>query len=106
MLGTEGNIFKAVREGQVFAGSRLKSIRIPSTLREIKANTFRECTHLKTVYFSEGLETIGHHAFAGSGVVHVITPSSLRTIGQGSFAECHKLRSVAFCEGLETLGVD
>lgn len=84
----------------------MKSIRIPSTLREIKANTFRECTHLRSVEFSEGLAKIGSYAFSGSGIESFVAPVSLSVICQGSFCECQKLVSVTLNEGLEELGTD
>ena len=91
-------------EGEVFYGSGIESIKIPSTVKTIEPLSFVSCVNLRSVEFSEGLETIGAGAFAGSGIVDVILPSSTRTLYANAFEECTSLRNVRLNEGLETLG--
>ena len=91
-------------EGEVFFGSGIESVKIPSTLKVIEAKTFFKCESLKRVEFSEGLETIRSDAFLASGIEDVILPSSVRVICGLAFAMCRHLRSVRLNEGLEVLG--
>ena len=51
-----------------FYGIALTSISLPPLLRIIEKSAFRECKHLKTVEFPDGLEKIGLFAFEESGV--------------------------------------
>ena len=93
-------------EGNVFAGSAVASIRLPSTLGEIRQGTFYECENLKSIEFPEVLKIIGDCAFQGSGLENVTLPASLRAIAHGAFCECQNLKTVKFCVGLEVLGTN
>ena len=64
ILGRKQAVSENEYEGQVFAGSSIESIAIPSTLKVIEACTFFNCGCLNTVKFSEGLEKICASAFA------------------------------------------
>lgn len=41
----------------------LKSIIIPSSVKEIGSNTFRDCIELENIVLPEGLSTLGYRAF-------------------------------------------
>lgn len=79
-------------EDSVFAKSALETIKLPSTLKVVEKDTFRQCASLRTVEFSEGIEKIGITAFCESGLENVKLPSSLRVLAQGAFAACEELR--------------
>ena len=74
MLGDRWNDGKLEHIGAVFFESGIESVRIPSTLREIRVGALYGCKNLKSVEFSEGLEKIGAFAFAGSGIERVVLP--------------------------------
>ena len=105
-LGEKERVGNDELEGQVFSRSGIETIRIPSTLKEVKTATFFQCKMLKSVEFSEGLEKIDEAAFQETAVENVVLPSTLRTVSQGTFALCKQLRSVVINEGLEVLGTD
>ena len=65
-------------------GSALEFVRLPSALKVIGLNAFRECKNIRSIEF----------------------PTSLRKIAQGAFAQCSSLKTVKFNEGLEALGTD
>ena len=62
-LGEKERVGDDEIEGQVFSRSGVEMVRIPSTLKEIRTATFFQCTTLKSVEFSEGLEKIDEAAF-------------------------------------------
>ena len=93
-------------EGYVFAGSGLRGIVLPATLKEIPQNSFWKCENLRSVRFAEGLEQIGLSAFQESGLESVTLPCSLRMVAQAAFCSCSSLRTAEFGEGLETLGAE
>ena len=72
----------------------------------IESATFADCENLKTIEFSEGLETIGVQAFRECGVESIVTPKSLKTIHSGAFRECDNLKQVVLADTLEALGVE
>ena len=85
--------------------TRLESITIPESVREIGADAFTDCTGLTSITFPEGLREIGYQAFKGcTGLTAISWPSSLETIGRASFFGCKGLTSVILPEGLTTIG--
>ena len=90
--------------GAAFYQSGIERIRIPSTLKEIKFETFSNCKSLRHVEFSEGLERICACAFRSSAVESVVLPSSTRIIGGDAFSSCEHLCSIQLNEGLKMLG--
>lgn len=64
-------------EGNVFAFSTIESIRLPSTLKGIEANTFLHCENLKRVGIPNKVEYIGNECFKDSGIEKIVLPSAL-----------------------------
>lgn len=46
-----------------FEGSAVESVQLPSTLKIIERDVFRECRHLRSIELPEGLEVIGESCF-------------------------------------------
>ena len=85
-------------------GSVELKIEIPSTVKEITAETFYKSKNLTTVIFNEGLETIGNNAFASdSNLKTVKIPSTLKAIGNYAFRECTALTNINLNSGLEKI---
>lgn len=78
---------------------------IPSSVRIIGPNTFKNWASLKYIEFETGskLTTIGNNAFSGAGLRSLQTPPSLKVIGKGAFTRCKCLREVTLNEGLTEL---
>ena len=106
VLGEKGLVNNKEMKGYTFAKSGVESIVFPSTLREIPEATCWACSNLKSVTFSEGLESIGIGAFQETGIENIALPKSLRKICQCAFCKCRSLKTVKFSEGLAVLGTD
>lgn len=88
-----------------FQGSALKSIILPSKLKTIDDEAFRNCTSLNSVTFPEKLVSIGNYAFFScSDLSSVTIPDKVETIGNQAFAYCKKLNSVTLSEKLDSIG--
>ena len=71
------------------SNTTLKSIAIPSTVKEIGASAFQDCSALEVVTIAEGLEKIGSEAFKHcSNVAQFTLPASLMEIGDCAFTGC------------------
>ena len=67
-LGTKEVVNGRECEGEVFLGSALESIRLPSTLRRIEYRTFSCCESLRSIEIPSGVECIGEKCFADSRI--------------------------------------
>lgn len=84
----------------------MESVFLPSTLKGIEQNTFRDCKSLRSISLPESLVFVGGGCFSQSGLKFVEFPASLQIVSQGAFAECKNLKTVKFSEGLEVLGTN
>ena len=67
---------------KAFAGSEIKSIRLPSNIISIEDSSFEECLWLESVKL----------------------PSELKSIGAEAFKSCSSLKEISFSENLESIG--
>lgn len=99
--------------GQWFKNSKIESITIPTSVKEILSKAFYNCKNLKEVVFKKGskmktigkdafyqctnlakinlpngLEQIGVYCFAFSGLEEINFPTSVREVGAGAFCKC------------------
>ena len=73
----------------------ITKIVLPSTLKQISTDCFRDFSALKDINLPEGLETIYSWSFAGcSSLEEIIFPSTLKSLERGAFRYCDKLSSV------------
>lgn len=85
---------------KVFIGTDIKSVYIPSSIKEISMFSFRECHSLEEVVISEGVEVIENSAFSGcTSLRSVKIPESVKMIKGSAFAGCSSLSSVQIHEG-------
>lgn len=92
--------------GAFISCSSLQSVVLPSGIEKILSTTFRECSSLKTVTFSENLTSIAEFAFFGCSALESITlPEALAEIGTSTFRNCISLKDVAFGNSLESIGI-
>ncbi len=77
-------------------------VRVPSTVRGIGDDAFKDCAKLIVVEICEGLEFISSGAFTRCSLLkHIKVPSTVRRIGDDAFKNCRMLKTVELCEGLE-----
>ena len=76
----------------------LEYLEIKGGLKSIwDMGSFQNCTSLKTVILSEGIETIGGYSFEGCTALTSITlPGSIKTVWDDAFANCTNLKNVYY----------
>jgi hypothetical protein len=92
----------------VFQGSGITSISLPSTLSELGSNTFAYCGSLKTVSIHEDapLKQIkyrsptGMGVFFSTGIENISLPKALESIDTFAFALCSSLASITIPENV------
>ena len=73
-------------EAEAFAGTSIKELVCPTSLRVIGDNAFDSCNRLEIVHFNEGLEQIGAYAFYRCEKIETVDlPDSLLSIEEGAF---------------------
>jgi hypothetical protein len=92
---------------EVFLGSRLEWIVIPSTIEVIRERCFYGCECLERVTFERrsNLIVIESFAFSRSGLRSVMIPESVERIESFCFYECEYLSEIEFEPGCELLEV-
>ena len=90
-----------ILEGEFWdKGSKLKKVHLPSTLREMEANTFIHCP-IEEIELPEGLKAVGDCMCEGCRELTTVKlPTSLEEIKNGAFNCCIKLREVALPENV------
>ena len=86
---------------------KVRTIRFPNSVREIRYGAFEKNGQLRAVVLNEGLEVLGWSeddqrcgVFSETGIRQVTLPSTLRVLGARAFSRCGELRRVAFAEGI------
>ena len=81
-----------VIDSLTFAGSKLKEIIIPASVKTIGRKAFYNCRQLAEVKLPYGLTNIQSEAFAGCSSLSVISlPESVTSVGSKTFAGCRML---------------
>ncbi len=75
--------------------TKLKSVKLPSTLKYIGDNAFRGCLSLQNINLPENVSSIGEEAFWQCESLRSLTiPESVKAIGSDAFSFCTKLGEV------------
>lgn len=75
-----------------FYNSKIKSIRIPASVRIIDRSAFNSCKQLKQVIIEDGCTHIGYRAFSNCPELSSISiPASVHQIEDEAFSNCSKL---------------
>ena len=77
-----------------FNSTKITSITIPSSVKEINESAFHCCYNLSKVTFNEGLEKIGSYAFMDAKIKSIVIPRSVKEIGNLAFEYCYNLKKV------------
>lgn len=73
----------------MFAGTDVKEVTIPGTVKKIPLDTFYQCSKLTKVTFEEGVEEVAEDAFIDCPVLNeIVLPKSLKYIRSTSFLSC------------------
>ena len=63
----------------------IRVVTMPDSVKKIGARALSYMARLKTVHFSNTLESVGKYAFEFSAFERVVLPPSLRYMGEGAF---------------------
>ena len=78
------------------SGLKIKSVKLPASMRALGEASMAGCTALTQVTFPAALDSIGDYAFAGCTALETVTlPASVRVVGAGAFVHCSALNSFA-----------
>lgn len=94
-----------------FQQIKLKELIIPgSCKKEVTVHgggKFGTCPNLRTVVFSEGVESIADYAFSDCEYLQkVVLPNSLKGIGERAFENCPSLKKIELPDNLVSIGND
>eukprot|EP01063_Lacrimia_lanifica_P018601 TRINITY_DN254_c0_g4_i1.p1 TRINITY_DN254_c0_g4~~TRINITY_DN254_c0_g4_i1.p1 ORF type:complete len:1880 (+),score=323.52 TRINITY_DN254_c0_g4_i1:541-5640(+) len=91
---------------RAFAGTAVKAISIPPTVKRIDSEAFYGCGFLESVEIADGkLDVISDHAFANCTLLKSIrVPHGVTRIEPGAFTECVSLTDVELPDGLLYIG--
>ena len=80
---------------------KIREIKIPASVKEIRGHVFNGCKQLENVEFAEDskLETIYGNAFESTSLKKITIPASVTTIKFNAFGRCEQLQSVTFAPG-------
>ncbi len=87
-----------------FYGSKIKKIKLPSSLETIERGAFTECKELKKLVIPGSVRKIHYEILMDSGVEEVIVENGVEEIPEYAFFECPKLRYVSLPESLKEFG--
>ena len=86
--------------GSVFKNLNVRQVHLPANLREVRGNTFENCSRLRSISIPDGVTRIGGHAFYGcSSLSRVFVPASVKEIGSSAFRRCVSLYSIRIPNG-------
>lgn len=81
------------------------SYTVPSSVKSVGANAFRNCTYLSSVVIPDGVTSIGSYAFDKCiNLTRIIIPNSVKSIGDRAFSYCTNLASITLGEGITNMG--
>lgn len=78
-----------------FKGNDIRKVILPSGVRCIYADAFKDCVNLEQIEFNENLQTI-YNAFQNTAITSITFPPSLKTIGGNTFSGNNHLKKIVF----------
>ncbi len=95
-LQTEGDVLVKCKDGST-------SLAIPSGVRIIGNNAFKNCESLEKIDFGQEVAQINKEAFRGcKSLKSVYLPSNIKKVGESAFRDCVSLKSLTVVgDGLE-----
>ena len=88
-----------------FPNKKVKSVKIPATVKKIGEGAFADCEELTSVTLPNSVTSVGELAFARCFSLKSVTiPDSVTAIGDSAFAECEYLARVTFPLSVRTIG--
>lgn len=84
-----------IEEGAFYGSINLEYVELPQHTKVIGTSAFRDCSKLRKIVLSEGLETVKASAFQGCISLETFDfPAETTYIGKYAFAQCEQLESI------------
>lgn len=80
----------------------ITKVNLPTSLKQIQYQAFRETTNLKSISLPKGLEVLGNSAFNASGITSIVIPGSVKTVGALAFFQSY-IEKATIEDGVEIL---
>lgn len=87
-----------------FYGSKIKKIKLPSSLETIERSAFVCCKELKKLVIPGSVRKIHYEILMDSGVEEIVVENGVENIPQSAFYGCPKLRYISLPESLREFG--
>lgn len=88
-----------------FARTEIKSVTLPTNLKEIGGSAFSSCTYLKSISIPQSVTRIDGFAFRGcKSLTSIKLPNKLTTISTGLLCECENITSVRIPDSVTSIG--
>lgn len=89
-----------------FSNTAVTNITIPSSVKSIGKEAFKNCLSFKRLTIKNGLESIGDNAFQGDVLLsQLYLPNTLTAIGEYAFDGCTALSTITLPDSLTSLGL-
>lgn len=89
-----------------FAGSDVRFVSLPSTLKIIEPSAFHECKSLEQIKLPESLEEIGSAAFYDCSKLSSINiPSNITTLQSQVFSGCRSLTDISLSDNIKEIQI-
>lgn len=85
---------------------KLKKIKLPNSLREIKPLSFRECVNLKEISIPSNVKKIGYKAFENCSNLESISIPNIDSLQWGTFGGCEKLKHIKMSDSIKYIALD
>lgn len=87
-----------------FYGTRIRSIELPQSVKEIGYSAIANCRLLESVILPDRMETITRYAFnCDISLAYVHLPENLQSIGQDAFMGCHSLENIKIPDSVSVI---
>lgn len=93
-----------VISSSAFYRSKIKKIKLPSSLEIIERGAFAECKELKKLVIPGSVKIIEIEILCASGIEELVVENGVEIISEYAFFECPKLRYVSLPESLKEFG--
>ncbi len=91
----------------VFAMKRMRELKVPEGVKEIRKDAFKNCRQLKRVTLPQSLTSISSFAFAGCKELEQIKlPENLTQLGEAVFMDCRALQNMRIPDGVTEIKRD
>ena len=99
-----GNTLEKIQEGSFYGCSNLEEIDFSNTiLKKISEQCFESCTSLKSIHLPSSIKSIEYDDFRNCDNLESVILDGVNEIGYYAFGYCHNLKEFIFYEDIKNL---